>query len=125
MIEYNKSCTGVCDDCACDMIDKMLEEPPFGAQDVNSRKSFPVYSGLLTYFPDAIMEVANCSLVGNRQHHKDKPLHWDKNVSNDDLDALTRHLIDHHRTPIDDDGVRHLAKVAWRALAALQRELEK
>jgi hypothetical protein len=124
-MEYNKSCTGVCDDCTCDMLDKMLEEPPFGAQDVNSRKSFPVYSGLLTYFPDAIMEVANCSLVGNRQHHKDKPLHWDKNVSNDDLDALTRHLIDHHRTPIDDDGVRHLAKVAWRALAALQRELEK
>ena len=122
MLEYKKNCTGVCEDCACDM----LENPPFCNQDTaKDRKSFPVYSGLLTYFPDAIMEVANCSLVGNRQHHKDKPLHWDKNVSSDDLDALTRHLIDHHRTPIDDDGVRHLAKVAWRALAALQRELEK
>ena len=26
---------------------------------------------------------------------------------------------------IDDDGIRHTAKVAWRALACLQKELEE
>ena len=43
--------------------------------------------------------------------------------SKDELDALTRHLIDHSINPLDEDGQLHLAKVAWRALAALERHL--
>lgn len=43
----------------------------------SDRKSKPVFSGVLKYFPDAIMEVARTSLAGNVQHHPDKPLHWD------------------------------------------------
>jgi len=86
------------------------------------RKDRPVYTGVLKYFPDAIMEIAKVSLAGNKQHHPDKPLHWDREKSNDDLDALTRHLIDAGK--IDSDGIRHTAKVAWRALAALQKEIE-
>jgi len=53
------------------------------------------------YFPDAIKAVAKCSLQGNIQHHPDKPLHWDKDKSNDHLDALTRHLMD--AGTLDDD----------------------
>ena len=87
------------------------------------RKNNPVFTGVLKYFPDAIMEVSRVSLQGNIQHHPDKPLHWDRNKSNDDFDALARHLID--AGTIDDDGIRHTAKVAWRALACLQKELEK
>lgn len=87
------------------------------------RKERPVYTGVLKYFPDAIMEVAKVSLAGNKQHHPDKPLHWDRTKSTDDLDALSRHLIDAGR--IDSDGIRHSAKVAWRALANLQKEIEK
>ncbi len=87
------------------------------------RKDRPVYSGVLKYFPDAIMEVARVSLAGNKQHHPDKPLHWDRTKSTDDLDALSRHLIDAGK--IDSDGIRHSAKVAWRALANLQKEIEK
>jgi hypothetical protein len=51
-------------------------------------------------------------------------LYWDKNKSTDNADALVRHLIDHNVTPIDDDGILHLAKVAWRALATLQIYLD-
>jgi len=87
-----------------------------------SRKDYPVYTGVLKYFPDALMELSRVSLQGNIQHHPDKPLHWDKDKSKDHLDALTRHLIDADK--IDDDGILHLAKVAWRALAALQTKLE-
>ena len=120
MIEYNKSCTGVCDDCACDMLDN----PPFGSQDTaKERKAMPVFSGVLKYFPNALKEVSKCSQAGNDQHHPNTPLHWDMEKSKDELDALTRHLIDHSINPLDEDGQLHLAKVAWRALAALERFL--
>lgn len=87
------------------------------------RKQMPVYSGVLKYFPDAIREVAKVSWVGNQQHHPDKPLHWDRAKSSDELDALARHLIE--AGTIDKDMQRHSAKVAWRALANLQKELEQ
>ena len=79
------------------------------------RKDMPVFTGVLKYFPDAIKEVSKVSLQGNKQHHPEKPLHWDRSKSSDELDALTRHLID--AGSLDDDGIRHSAKVAWRALA--------
>jgi hypothetical protein len=87
------------------------------------RKKYPLFSGVLKYFPDAIMEVARCSYAGNDQHHPDKPLHWDRTKSDDHLDAMLRHTV--QAGQIDTDGVRHSAKVAWRALANLQMELEK
>lgn len=86
-------------------------------QEVN-RKDFPMYEGLLKYFPNALLMVSHVSLLGNRQHHADKPLHWDKNKSNDHKDALMRHLIQSGQ--YDQDGVLHDAKVAWRALANLE-----
>ena len=86
------------------------------------RKSMPVYTGVLKYFPNALKYVSKVSLAGNDQHHPDKPLHWDKSKSKDHLDALTRHLIDADK--IDDVGLLHLGKVAWRALAALEDYLE-
>lgn len=90
--------------------------------DAQERKDTPIVSGVLDYFPDAIAEVARCSLAGNKQHHDGTPLHWDKSKSTDEADALVRHLME--RGTIDTDGIRHSAKVAWRALALLQRELE-
>jgi len=86
------------------------------------RKQLPIYSGVLKYFPDALAEVSKVSRAGNEQHHPDKPLHWDRSKSTDELDALTRHLLEAGK--IDTDGIRHSAKVAWRALAHLQKEIE-
>jgi len=90
--------------------------------DANARKNVPIYSGVLMYFPDALAEVAILSRIGNEQHNPGAPLHWDRSKSGDELDALTRHLME--AGTIDTDGVRHSAKVAWRALANLQKELE-
>lgn len=90
-----------------------------------NRKEYPVYSGLIKYFPDAILDVSNVSFKGNRQHHNDKPLHWDRDKSSDHLDAAMRHLIDYSNgAEFDSDGTRHLSKVAWRILAQLQIDLE-
>lgn len=94
----------------------------FAEETAEERKQTPIFSGVLRYFPDAIIEVAKCSVAGNNQHHKDKPLHWDRSKSGDELDALTRHLMDAGK--IDTDGIRHSAKIAWRALANLQKEIE-
>jgi len=87
------------------------------------RKQRPIKTGVLDYFPDALLEVAYCSYVGNEQHNPGTPLHWDRSKSMDESDALLRHLIE--AGTIDTDGVRHSAKVAWRALAMLQKEIEK
>ena len=109
-----------------DPVGDLLEDPPFAQQETKAqkRKQMPVYSGVLKYFPDALKEVSKASQAGNNQHHPDKPLHWDKTKSFDNEDALVRHLIDHSKDPMDDDGVLHLTKVAWRALASLQIYLE-
>jgi len=88
-----------------------------------TRKQTPIFSGVLNYFPDAIREVAQCSFVGNEQHNPNTPLHWDRSKSGDELDALARHLLE--AGTIDSDGIRHSAKVAWRALANLQKEIEQ
>ena len=90
--------------------------------DPQERKGIPITTGVLDYFPLAIAEVAKCSKVGNDQHNPDQPLHWAKGKSTDHADCIPRHLID--RGTFDTDGIRHSAKLAWRALALLQIELE-
>jgi hypothetical protein len=80
--------------------------------DAAERKTYPLYRGLIKYFPNALAAVAHLSWKGNQQHHPDKPLHWDMSKSTDELDALMRHILDE-----DWDAV------AWRALAHLEREL--
>jgi len=92
-------------------------------KDAAARKALPVFSGVVMYFPDALLAVAEVSKAGNEQHHPGTPLHWDKTKSTDEADALLRHLVDAGTR--DDDGLRHSAKVAWRALALLQREIDK
>lgn len=86
------------------------------------RKGMPVFSGVLMYFPDALLEVSKVSKAGNDQHNPGTPLHWDRSKSTDEADALTRHLME--AGVVDSDGIRHSAKLAWRALALLQKELE-
>lgn len=87
------------------------------------RKGLPVVTGVLDYFPLAIAEVAKVSKAGNDQHNPGTPLHWDRTKSLDHADSLVRHLME--RGQLDGDGQRHSAKVAWRALALLQTELEE
>lgn len=86
------------------------------------RKAIPIASGFLDYFPLAVAAVAHCSWVGNEQHNPGTPLHWDRSKSGDEWDAMMRHFLE--RGTIDKDGIGHSVKVAWRAMAALQKELE-
>ena len=91
--------------------------------DAKARKGVPIFSGVVRYFPDALAALAELSRIGNDQHNPGKPLQWDRSKSQDECDALMRHLVE--AGTIDTDGVRHSTKVAWRALANLQKELER
>lgn len=91
--------------------------------DPKARKDAPICRGLLDYFPLACAEVAALSYAATQQHHPDKPMHWDRTKSTDHADCIVRHLVD--RGTRDSDDQRHTAKVAWRALALLETELEQ
>lgn len=90
--------------------------------DAKSRKDTPIARGVLDYFPDAIAAVAELSRIGNEQHNPGQPMHWAREKSTDHADCIARHLIE--RGTVDTDGVRHAAKLSWRALALLQLEIE-
>jgi hypothetical protein len=87
-----------------------------------ARKRLPMCSGLLDYFPAALAEVSKVSHGANEQHNPGQPMHWARGKSTDHADCLIRHLAE--RGEQDTDGLRHSAKLAWRALALLQEELE-
>jgi hypothetical protein len=113
-----------CQPCGCDpeATWKCERHREVAMTDAAKRKTYPVATGCLDYFPDALREVAHVSYVGNEQHNPGAPLHWDRSKSKDEADALLRHFLE--RGTLDTDGMRHSAKVAWRALALLQKELE-
>lgn len=102
---------------------------PTGYKD---RKDIPLFDGTVGYFPLAIREMARVSMDGNAQHNPGERLHWARHKSTDQINTLFRHLVD-HATGVLYDGVSrvdgrpiyHLAKVAWRACAALQLAVEE
>lgn len=88
----------------------------------------PMTTALLDFFPDALAEVAEVSALsaiahnavledGTVVHRRGDGPH------NDHANSLLRHMV--RRGETDKDGLRHTAKVAWRALALLQEELER
>lgn len=94
-----------------------------------ARKSIPLASGCLDYFPAALAAVAALSRIGNEQHNPGEPMHHARGKSSDHADCIVRHLVDRGRTyDVTIAGqtyrVRHSVAVAWRALALAQEELE-
>lgn len=91
--------------------------------DAKTRKGIPMFSGLIAYFPHGLAAVAQLSQIANDQHNPGEPLHWAKEKSADEMDAMIRHVTDQaidlkHR---DDEGCLAAVKKAWRALADLER----
>ena len=101
-------------------IDDLLGGSSPFTQNADARKTFPVYSGFVKYFPDAMAKIAHISWLGNEQHHPGTPLHWDRSKSADESDAMMRHLIDYTKS----GDIEELTKVVWRAMAWLQKVAE-
>jgi hypothetical protein len=92
------------------------------SSDAKERKATPIARGVLDYFPLSMAAIAQVSQKGNEQHNPGQPMHWAREKSTDHADCIVRHLID--RGTVDNDGLRHSTKLAWRALALLEIELE-
>lgn len=89
------------------------------------RKALPIFTGVVLYFPNALLAVAEVSRLGNDQHNPGESLHWNRKKSPDHLDCALRHMIDHGQGTIKDtDGAYHLAKAIWRLCAELQLMIE-
>ena len=89
---------------------------PTGAAE---RKQYPVASGVLDYFPDAIVAISNLSQRGNDQHNPGQPLHWAREKSGDESDTMLRHFLAWHygyrrRTTHRENGVASLGDTAER-----------
>jgi hypothetical protein len=92
--------------------------------DAKARKAIPLFSGVDAYFPDALVQVAIVSQLGNEQHNPGQPLHWAKHKSTDHEDCIRRHTIDALKAKTRTERIEHLRARAWRSLASLQVELD-
>ena len=82
------------------------------------RKKYPVKTGVIDYFRDALFRMARVSYEGNQKHNPGEPLHWARGKSDDHGDCCARHLF-------CNDEEQEAAEAAWRACAHLQLLLEK
>jgi len=96
---------------------------PIFPTDAADRGEFPMFDGLLAYFPAALAWVSRCSWAGNQQHNPGEPMHWAMDKSTDHENKILRHLMESGTD--DADGTPHSVKVAWRALALAQEDLMK
>lgn len=76
---------------------------------------------LMRVYAPALVAVAQVSWHGNEKHNPGQPLHHARGKSMDHFDCIARHYVERGGF---DGPMRHSACLAWRALAALQEDLE-
>lgn len=87
-------------------------KPSILPSDATERKEYEIFSGFFAYFPHAIAAVSRHSHNGSKQHNPDQPTKWDMDKSQDERDAMLRHMLE-----------GDWEAVAWRAMSNLEREL--
>lgn len=99
-------------------------------QDSAERKAYPLYRGLLRYFPAACAAVARVSKIGSDKHNPGEEMHHARSKSTDQEDCIMRHLTDLAEdfgkgVGRDENGIPQVDYIAWRALALCQIWHEK
>lgn len=103
--------------------------------DSNERKDYPLFRGLLRYFPSALAGVAKTSKLGNDKHNPGEEMHHARSKSPDQGDCIVRHLVDvedllaamnRGDAGVTQEIILHeVNQMAWRALAFSQELHEK
>jgi hypothetical protein len=107
------------------------------------RKNLPIFKMVCNYFPKALREVTRVCVANNVRYNPDrKPadINWARGKSNDQLGSLFRHILESAADGLVFEdlppevqaacgpGFEHvyvLAEAAWRALAALELQIEE
>lgn len=113
------------------MIDDVLTTLPTNSSE---RKNFPLFRGLLRYFPAALAGVAKISKLGNDKHNPGEDMHHARGKSPDHGDCVIRHLVDTEdllaaldrgdTKATHQDVLNEVSQMAWRVLA-LSQELHE
>ena len=104
--------------------------------DSAERKEYPLYRGLLRYFPAALAGVARISKLGNDKHNPGEELHHARQKSIDHEDCILRHLTDtsdllaalerkDSSVAVQQEILSEVSQLAWRALAFSQELHER
>src|SRR3546814_10217431 len=81
--------------------------------DATKRLEYPMADGLLDYFPNALAEVSRLSHAATKQHHPDKPMHWDRSKSTDHRSKIMRHLVDAGRSEEHTSELQSLMRISY------------
>lgn len=109
--------------------------------DDKARKNLPIFRMITGYFPKALREVTRVCVANNVRYNPDRApadINWARGKSTDQLGSLFRHILEYQSGLIFEelppevqtacgegfDKVYTLAEAAWRALAALELEIE-
>ncbi len=103
--------------------------------DSKERKEYPLWRGLLRYFPAALAGVAKHSKEGNDKHNPGEEMHHSRGKSSDHEDCVMRHLVDigdllaaFNRADTYERSEAILAEanaMCWRTLAMSQQLHER
>jgi hypothetical protein len=97
--------------------------------DSAERKNYPLFRGLLRYFPAALAGVSNTSQKGNDKHNPGQDLHHARSKSGDHADCILRHLMDltdllaarDRGAEVSDEQIKdEVNSACWRMLALSQ-----
>lgn len=110
-------------------------------KDDKARKMLPIFKLVTNYFPKALREVTKVSVANNVRYNPGRApadINWARGKSTDQLGSLFRHMLESavdgavfEELPkevsetVGFDKVYVLAEAAWRALAALDLEIER
>lgn len=102
--------------------------------DSAERKNYPLFRGLLRYFPAALAGISRISKLGNDKHNPGEEMHHARGKSSDHGDCVLRHLTDldglltaaeRGELVANQAILDEASQMAWRALALSQEIHEK
>jgi len=103
----------------------VIPDGPFPG-DSAERKKYPVFSGVLMYFPEAMAALALRSFESQAEHNPTGRIEWIKEKSIGDGNEIVRHLMESEIAYLNGDYVtaaEEAAAVHWRGAEFHQRML--
>lgn len=96
--------------------------------DSKKRLEYPIFTGVLMYFADAMAAMARHSLMSFKQHNPNGKIGWDPTKSVGTLDQAIRHAMEaqiFHDAGLREKSLEEAAAFQWRATEMNQRLIKR